>query len=109
MIARARHAAALILLATLAACAAWPQPETPAERVGVAYASIEATAKATTERVAAGAITPEQAEDVLQILLEAKAIADVAAAAVATDRPQDADVALDTVRAILTRLEEIAR
>jgi hypothetical protein len=86
-----------------------PEPATPTEAVAIVYASIEATAKATTARLEAGGITADQAADVEKILVQADAIADTAAAALAAGRPDDATTYLSIATGILNDLERSAR
>jgi hypothetical protein len=86
-----------------------PEPATPTEAVAIVYASITATARATTERLEAGAITVDQATDVQKILDQADAIADTAAAALAAGRADDAATYLDIATGILSQLERSAR
>lgn len=106
-----RLAGLLAAIALLAGCQLFtpPTPQTPTEAVAVVYASIEATAKATTARLEAGGITADQAADIEAILTQADAIADTAAAALAAGRADDALTYLAIATGILNDLERSAR
>ena len=84
-----------------------PEIETPAERLGEAYATIQALAGTAEDAVASGAITADQAEDVADRLDEADRLADRAAQVIAADGTPDQQLQalLDLLADIEQRLE----
>ena len=96
MIASGTHAARAWIVITcalvLVACQAItpPQPKTPTEALAVVYSGISAAAVTATDRLNAGGITVDQAERVLVVLENARAVADTGRAALsAGDAPKE--------------------
>lgn len=106
---RTTYAAALaVLTIALAGCATlWPDPQTPAEAVGACYATVTGLANGVSDGLEAERITPEQGEESLAVLNNAKAVCDTAGAAFAGGRPEDGADYLEVAAVLLDKLEAV--
>jgi hypothetical protein len=96
---------ALSLFLALAACSLVPQAQTPEEKLGVAFATITATADTTANRLVAGRLSPDQAQEIQGILEHGYQLAMTAKVALAAGRPTDALSTLAIVTGLLDQLE----
>lgn len=98
---------AMVLAILLSACTAFEAaaPETPEQAVAATYSTITAVANTTKARLAAGALTVEQAAAVSAKLHQATAAADTATDLLRVGDAAGATGQLDAAAAILTALE----
>lgn len=83
-----------------------PEPQTPAQAVVIAYASIEATAKTVKEAYDLGRITAEQKNVYRDQLLDAYDTVGKFELATVAGLPTEAPVTLEQVSTILTAIEK---
>lgn len=96
------------LVLVLSACTVF-QPKTAEEQVGAAYSTIIALSNAASMQVEARRITPEQGSELLEVLIDAKHVTDLAKQALSGGRPADALGYLGVVSDVLTQIEDMLR
>lgn len=102
-------AAVFLVLAAVAACATFAQPQSFSEKLGAGYIAHTALLKATTNALAAGDISSADAEGVQKIATQARQVLDAAKIAGDAGDLKSAEGRLSMATAILAELQSYLR
>ena len=105
-------ATALLLTLTLVSCGIFdlmPKPKTTAEGIGLAITSITSMRGEVRRQLETARITAPQAQQMQDVLNQARGLADTATFALETGSESDAIRYLDLATAVLEKLEEVLR
>lgn len=97
----------LALALMVSGCGLIPDAQTPTEKVAVCYGTVSGLARSTVGQVETDRLTAEQGEEVVHLLEQMNDVCDIAKAAVAGGRPEDAVAYLDAATMVLDKVEDI--